>query len=287
MKSSYLTNLVLLIIVITLLWFSQREPTTSQTDTKISNLTAEDIHSIQIQRPNGTIIIERQQGQWILTEPFKARANTTRTKLLLSLLSSHVSGQFQPLDQASLNQFGLAEPESQLLLNGERFLFGSLESLSQQRYVWHNDMIYLIEDTIPPLLKASAGSFVDNRLINENKTLTQLSLPINTNSQPLKISLNQGHWQSDNQSISSDSLKALVDSWHHAYAMQVHHIDSDALQQLPAAEIQLWFKDETSPMQLVLVESEQSLQLINPELQLQYDFPLALKTQLLPQPDTE
>jgi len=287
MKSSYLTNLVLLIIVIALLWFSQREPATSQTNTKISDLTAAEIHSIQIQRAKNSIILERQQDQWFMTAPFEARANKTRTKLLLSLLSSEVSGQFQPLDQASLSQFGLAKPESHLLLNGKSFLFGGLESLSKQRYVWHNDMIFLIEDTIAPLLKASAGSFVDNRLIAEDKSLSQLNLPINTQGQLLNISLNQGHWQSDNKSMSSDRLKALVDSWQHAYAMQVHPVDSETLQHLPPAQIELWFESETSPLQLVLIESEQSLQLINPDLELQYDFPLALKAQLLPQPDTE
>ncbi len=287
MKSSYLTNLVLLIIVIVLLWLSQREQPSSQQPVTLSRLTAAEINNIQIQRPDKSVItLQRQQDQWFLLEPFTARANKTRTDLLLSLLSAPVRGQFQPMDQASLDQFGLRQPESTILLNGQSFYFGGIEPLNKQRYLLHNDIIYLIDDTIAPLLRASAGSFVDNRLIAEQQTISRLAIN-HGDSQNISLSLQDGHWQSSNLETSSDNLKTLIDSWQHAYAMQVRHMDETALALLPEPQITIWLQHDAEPMSLVMTETKQTLQITNPSLQLQYDFPLALKAQLLPQPETE
>lgn len=287
MKSSYLTNLVLLIIVIVLLWLSQREQPSSQEPVTLSRLTAAEINNIQIQRPDKPVItLQRQQNQWNLIEPFNARANETRTNLLLSLLSAPVRGQFQPMDQASLNQFGLRQPESTILLNEQSFYFGGVEPLNKQRYLLHNDMIYLIDDTIAPLLRASAGSFVDNRLLAEQQAITRLAIN-HSNKQNITLNLQDGHWQSSNLETSSDSLKTLIDSWQHAYAMQVRHVDETTLALLPEPQITVWLQNNATPMSLVMTETKQTLQITNPSLQLQYDFPLALKAQLLPQPETE
>ena len=78
MKSSYLTNLVLLAIVIALLWLSQREQPAEQQTSTLSSLAPEAIELIQIARAGKVNLrLERQQNHWILSEPFNARANPT------------------------------------------------------------------------------------------------------------------------------------------------------------------------------------------------------------------
>lgn len=285
MKSSYLTNLVLLVIVIALLWFSQQDKPVEESP-RISSLSADSVDQIQIQRQDkATLILQRAGDAWSLVEPFQARANQTRVNLLLSLLSAPIHGQFQPMDQASLQQFGLNAPTVMLSMNNEQFTFGNVESLSQNRYVMHKDMIYLVQDDVTPLLTASPGSFVDNRLLAENQTISRLQLPKTLKAeQQIEIHQQDGHWRSDDESLSSDSLQTLVDSWQHAYAMQVHYLSAEKLAALPSPQIQLWLQDQTTPLNLILAQHGQTLQLINPALQLQYDFPLALQTQLLPQP---
>lgn len=81
------------------------------------------------------------------------------------------------MDEAALQQFGLSDPEVILSMNNEQFAFGGVESISENRYVLHQGMIFLVQDDVTPLLTASAGSFVDNRLIAEASQLTRLSLP--------------------------------------------------------------------------------------------------------------
>ena len=284
MKSSYLTNLVLLIIVISLLWLSQREKPASEQSPTLSTLKAEAVYQIQIQRQNKPIItLQQGQDSWALTEPFHARANQTRINLLLSLLSAPLHGEFQPLDEASLQPFGLGEPDVVLSMNDQQFAFGGVESLSQQRYVLHQGMIYLVQDDVTPLLTASAGSFVDNRLIAENNAISRLTIPAGPDTaDSMTLEQENGHWQSGDASLSSDELKTLVDNWQHAYAMQVRYLQAEQLSALPAPNVSVWLDAHPEPLQLILHQSEQTLHLVNPEQQLQYDFPLSLQTQLLP-----
>lgn len=285
MKSSYVTNLVLLIIVLTLLWLSQREQSDTQQPAQLSTLTVDAVTQIQIERPGKPAIkLEKQQQNWILTEPFSARANETRINLLLSLLSTPLHGQFHPLDESSLSQFGLSQPEVLLSMNDQLFAFGGFEPLNQNRYVLHQGMVYLIQDDVTPLLTASAGSFIDNRLIPEQRQLSQLKLPRSSDdAEPITISQTDGQWHSDDAMLSSDKLKAIVDSWQHAYAMQVRHVSAEELSNLAEPQISLWFENDATTLQLIVQTTAQNLQLISPALQLQYDFPLALQAQLLPQ----
>ena len=135
-----------------------------------------------------------------------------------------------------------------------------------------------------PLLTASAGSFVDNRLIAEQRQLSRLQLPISADSaEHIIISQDDGHWRSDSAALSSDTLKALVDGWQHAYALQVRHLSTDELSGLPQPQVRLWFEDDSTPLDLIIQANAQTLQVISPVSQLQYDFPLAVQSQLLPQ----
>ncbi|WP_297808469.1 DUF4340 domain-containing protein [uncultured Methylophaga sp.] len=285
MKSSYLTNLVLLVIVIVLLWLSQREQPAEQQPAGLSALSAEAVERIQIQRQDrDTLTLERQQQSWQLTQPFNARANQTRVNLLLSLLSSPIHGQQPASDESALLEFGLDQPEVTLLMNEQPFAFGATESLSQNRYVLHRNVVYLVQDDVTPLLKASAGSFVDNRLVEEGVSINKLTLPAsNETDEQRLIEQRDGRWHSNNSSASSDGLKTLVDNWQHAYAMQVRHLDADELNSLPSPQISLWLESNSQPLQLIMTLSGETLQLTNPALQLQYEFPLAMRSQLLPQ----
>lgn len=288
MKSSYLTNLVLLIIVLVMLWLSQREISSPQKPDTISNLSAAEVTDIEIRRTDNPLItLRRQQDAWTLVEPYTARANQTRINLLLSLLSSPIQGQLEPLAQTSLDQFGLDSPISTLRLNDQSFFFGGIEPLSKQRYVLHEEKIYLLEDNFAPLLNSSAGSYVDNRLITENQSITRILITTDEIDDAITIEQQDGHWKSHGFQASSDTLKALIDNWQLAYAMQVRHITEETINTLGEPQISVWLNDNEEPIKLLMSETAQTMQITNLKLQLQYDFPLTLKKQLLPVTVTE
>lgn len=291
MKSSYFTNFILLLLVVGLLWFSQHN-TNKQADNSVQLLTSlnpEDINTIDIQQPQkDDIKLIRNNQSWQLMSPYPAPVSQTRINLILSLLKTPVHGEFQPMDTSSLAQFGLNTPAVIVSMNNESFAFGDVESISKRRYVLYQHMIYLIDDDVTPLLTANADSFIDNRLIAEHNTIEKISLPHSLdNSDVLQIDNIDGQWHSDDKKLTADQLKILIDSWQFAYATQVRKLAQETLAALPAPQIKVWLKGQQQPVSLILQTTTNNFTLVNPDLGLEYIFPMAMSTQLLPDTATQ
>ena len=291
MKSSYFTNFILLLLVVGLFWFSQHN-TNKQADNSVQLLTSlnpEDINTIDIQQPQkDDIKLIRNNQSWQLMSPYPAPVSQTRINLILSLLKTPVHGEFQPMDTSSLAQFGLNTPAVIVSMNNESFAFGDVESISKRRYVLYQHMIYLIDDDVTPLLTANADSFIDNRLIAEHNTIEKISLPHSLdNSDVLQIDNIDGQWHSDDKKLTADQLKILIDSWQFAYATQVRKLAQETLAALPAPQIKVWLKGQQQPVSLILQTTTNNFTLVNPDLGLEYIFPMAMSTQLLPDTATQ
>lgn len=286
MKSSYFTNFILLLLVVGLFWFSQQDAN-RETDPSVQLLTSlnpADINTIDIQqRQKNDIKLIRDKTSWQLMSPYSAPVSQTRINLILSLLSTPIHGEFQPMDTSSLAQFGLSSPSVIVSLNNESFALGDVEPISKRRYVLYQHIIYLIDDDVMPLLTANADSFIDNRLIAEYKTIEKLILPRSlTNPETLQITISDGQWQSDDKKLTTDTLKVLIDSWQFAYATQVRKVASAELMAKPDPQITLWLSDQEKPVSLIMQSTDNNLILTNQDLSLEYIFPMAMGTQLLP-----
>lgn len=292
MKSSYFTNFILLLLVVGLFWFSQHSSNKEADSNSVHLLTSlnpADINTIDIQqRQKNDIKLMRNNTPWQLMSPYPAPASQTRINLILSLLKTPVHGEFQPMDTSSLAQFGLDRPTVIVSMNNESFAFGDVESISKRRYVLYQHMIYLIDDDVTPLLTANADSFIDNRLIAEHNTIEKISLPHSLdNSDVLQIDNVDGQWHSDDKKLTADQLKILIDSWQFAYATQVRKLAQETLATLPAPQIKVWLKGQQQPVSLILQTTANNFTLVNPDLGLEYIFPMAMSTQLLPDTATQ
>ncbi|WP_289282785.1 MULTISPECIES: DUF4340 domain-containing protein [unclassified Methylophaga] len=291
MKSSYFTNFILLLLVVGLFWFSQHNAN-QQNDHSVQLLTSlnpADINTIDIQqRQKNDIKLIRDNASWRLMSPYPAPVSQTRINLILSLLKTPVHGEFQPMDISSLAQFGLHTPSVIVSLNNESFALGDVEPISKRRYVLYQHIIYLIDDDVMPLLTASADSFIDNRLIAEHKNIEKLTLPRSLNNpEPLQLTLSNGQWQSDDKNLTSDALKVLIDSWQFAYATQVRKVTSAELMAKPGPQITLWLEGQKRPVSLIMQTTDNNLILTNQDLSLEYIFPMAMSSQLLPNTPTQ
>ena len=291
MKSSYLINLGLIILLVGLYWFNNHSNTPSSTDTKLTLIDSETVEHIIISQGNrAEIILDKTVGQWQLTAPLTAHANPTRINLLLSLLTINTGRQQAITKGQDLSPFGLTKDSVSLTLGQQHFLFGNIEPISQHRYVLHNDTLYLLEDTISPLLNTNASSFIDNRLIPEGQNLTQITIPFyqqqTLSNQTITLSLIDGDWQTE-QHLTADQQVELVDNWHHARALQVIPLDAIASEFEPSTfYANLTFDDRTEPMKLALHLNEASFFIINEKAKLAYQFPKVLyQTLLLPIPN--
>ncbi|RKZ79075.1 MAG: hypothetical protein DRQ35_04895, partial [Gammaproteobacteria bacterium] len=161
MKSSYLRNIVLLLLIVGLYWFNNRNNTVINNAEQLTAINSSEIQLITITRPNvDEITIEKTSSGWQISHPIKARANNTRIALLLGLLNSYSYAQQANDSNSMLEQYGLAPEKVSLKLNDYQFQFGDTETISKHRYVLHNDTIHLIDDQVTPLLNANVISFI-------------------------------------------------------------------------------------------------------------------------------
>ena len=291
MKSSYLRNFALLLIIIGLYWFNHQSDSDVNNDQPLTTVDSSEIQLITITQPNGDeIILEKTSSAWQISHPIKARANKTRIALLLSLLNSYSYAQLADSSNKELAQFGLIPAKVSIKLDDYQFQFGDIETISKHRYVLFDGDVHLIDDQVTPLLRANAASFIDNRLILSTNIITKLELPmLNTDKtlsgNTLTIENSEGHWKSDaaDKQITAIDLTILVDDWRHAYALQVQPINSDIERTVIAPhQVRIWYQDHDMPAEFELQIIDHALFIIDRSQQLIYQFPPALAQQLLP-----
>lgn len=290
MKSTYLTNLVLILFVIGLYWYNNQNESHHNDVIKLASIASDDIQFITISRPKtDDIVLEKSPSGWHVTRPFKARANATRIALLLSLLTANSYAQLSVSDNDhSLSKYGLSPAKVTLSLNDHIFQIGDEETISQHRYVLHNATIHLIDDQVTPLLNANATSFIDNRLIPPNRSIAKLELPVrNTDNtlstDPVIIENKQGHWHSPSLDMTKDQLTTLIDLWQHAYALQVVPVTKIASQATASThKVRIFYQGNDHVSEFELRSTKNTLIITNVKQQLTYQFPVALYQQLIP-----
>lgn len=284
MKRSYLTNLLLLTLMMVLLWQLDRVQKPATITTIGGDFTALMVQKITVNRAGQQPIeIVRSDNGWQLQQPFTASASESRVNMLLSLLDSVPSEQFTIDENLDLTAFGLAQPDLTLRFNDIAFAFGEIEKLSGQRYLRGGETIYLFNDAISPLLQASASGFIENRLFANNGNLQSLTLPYRAEqmlgNNTLTMQLENGHWQSTDKRFSADELTAMASAWQQAYAMQVSPDDDVAGDDFLLLQ---FIFDNGDKLQAYARLSSQGLSLLIPERQLQYQFPASMATSLFP-----
>jgi len=289
MKKSYLTNVILLLLIIGLYWFINYQPVQVESH-RLSTLLAKQVHDIKIQRyKRDDIVLHKEGQQWHIKQPIQASANTTRINLILDLLSSHSQGQLNLDSKLSLQQYDLDPAKITLQINDQQFEFGNTEPLSKYRYILYDNIIHLLNDTVAPLLNANAASFINNRLFSEELNITRLSLPALDNQQVhsafLSIKLIDGHWKTQGDTLSTDQLTSLVTAWQNAYAMQVLPLTADKIQHAIGQDITVEFSNQTT-VTLLLQFNHQTMSLIDAKKKLKYQFPLSVTEQLFPIKDS-
>lgn len=280
MKSTYLTNLLLLVVAILLVWLMTESNTSPSVSTLSDSIRTSQVNEIEIHRQEQQTIQLQLDQQWQLIKPIQARANQTRIKLLLSLLEQPVQSPIPITENTNLAEFGLQQPNLILQFNQQSFAFGDTETLTGQRYIQHNQQIYLIHDDISPLLSASASSFVDNRLLDPASHIQSIELPAlqDEQNQPLfsALSIHQqgNNWCSSPDNHAQDKLLKLLQNWQQAYAMQVViNPDIEIADEKPVVLIEL---ADNTQRKFVVTFNNDSLTLTDRQQQLQYQFPVQI-----------
>ena len=157
-----IVNLGLFVLVVVLSSVIYFEPGKEQTAeiVPLTHLKPEEVNFIRISDNRGrNLVMEKQQGSWQMTSPYKKTADEQRIKQLLDITTTRSFSRFE-IPEDRLAEFGLAPASIYLQLNNVKLEIGGNESLQFRRYVRIADQLHLINNGYHHHLMAQADDFV-------------------------------------------------------------------------------------------------------------------------------
>lgn len=224
MSKRNLLNLGLFIFIIILVIFIVIEPgkEIAKKPQTLTQLSADTIQHIKITRQatsdsESELEFQKTATGWQMLKPYALPANPFRIDSILSVLSTT---SFSQNDLTGLNKktFGLEQPRASIILNKKYpLIFGHNKSLKNHRYVQVDSTLHMITDTYFYQLAAKAESYIDHKVIPENATITQLTLP------NLKLEKSGAGWTTTPKKtkFGTDSINQLIDEWRLSQAFDI------------------------------------------------------------------
>lgn len=273
MNSRLILNLILLVSVLILGGVAFFEPGKIQPETKpLVVLDEKSLTSITLKNKE-TIALEKLNGHWSLTAPFKAPANEIRVRQLIDIAKSNSEARY-PLDPNNLAPFELDKPKAVLTLGTARFAFGGTDPINMRRYVEVGDSLHLVSDDFFHHLTAAATDYVDKKLLPEGAKIREILIP------GLKASLgSDGKWIREPPGDSADGMGDLLTTWSSARAIEVKREDKPATGDIIRVGL-----SEGHSIEFVIVQRQPDLVLARRDLGLLYAITTETANQLLNQP---
>ncbi len=162
-----LLNLVLLAMLAGLVWFvATREPQKTESSIRLyDEAMGDDITRVLIHlKGRDDILIEnlpdKMDGKrsWVISKPVRAKADKDKVRLLFTLLTDPAAASYEASGR-DLKQYGLDQETMSISFNGVKLLLGKFNPVTQTRYVLKGDKIYLIAETVTPLIQAGLDEF--------------------------------------------------------------------------------------------------------------------------------
>lgn len=273
MSRRLVINLLLSLCVIGLAIFLSRggNKEVIEPEVTLTDIQPESIHVIHIERRDlDDIIFQKQGNNWMMQSPFDLPANSSRIRVMLSLLQAHSYDHFSAPDN-DLTPYMLAVPAVSIVLNDTRVAFGDTNPLEEKlRYVLVKDAVHIINDSMFHQLQASPTFFLDTKLIPPDATIKTIYLP------ELKI-------DNTEDGKMSGAQHQIINSWKQVEAVSVRKYEE--IEAIDTIRIEL----ETGELiEFIIVSNRPNLILARPERGIQYHISNTVSDSLFPtKPETE
>ncbi len=261
MSKKNLLNLALLLIAAALasiIYFSD------EINTDLPHLTKVDANTIQtitISHNNNvaTIINKIADSRWQLSKPVAIAANPFRISSILKLLNAPVHQQYAS-DAIDLSKTGLLVSKTKISFDDIGIIFGTINPVTNLRFVQLGNTVYTIEDVYYPLLSSHFGTLVSFNLLPANSVIDKLILANQTIDKKAS-----GLWQS-NSAISADNINITIENWQNIQAFGVHeYIEREVL-----AEVFVFLENQAPAIRFIITDTDPWLIIARPELGLEY-----------------
>lgn len=277
MKSRWLVNLALLLVVAGIVWAlhltSEKKKSAAPAEIRVSALDPETINRISIEFPaKAPVELEKRDGHWLLTKPYAARAGKEEVNKILAILGAASVDRFDAKDPAS---YGLDHPALRLKLDAEEFVFGTFNPVSGQQYVGYKNAVYLVNTAYSEAASIQIVEMLDKNLLGPGEEVTgfDFSHLEQWEKTRLSLALEQGKWKvsapqaKPNQNELNEWYQA---NWTTLLATAVEPYKVDRKASYPSFEVKL---KNGKTIHFDKVHESPELVLARPDEGLQYHFP--------------
>lgn len=245
MKSRWLVNLVLLVLVagiVTFLYLRPESVNQGQKNYEVSTHKLADFSRIRVEFPaKAPVVFEKVDGHWRLTEPYSARADLMSVQRILSIVAAKSQDKF-PADD--LARFGLDKPKLKLKLDGEEFLFGTYNPVTGEQYVAYNNAVYLLPPSYAESASIQVVELIDKSPLKPTEKATGFDFSHLEQWEDIRLNVDlvDGDWKvvPAGMKFDQDRMNEWLDStWAHASASSVEPYTPDRHQTYPSFEVHL------------------------------------------------
>ncbi|MET0218169.1 MAG: DUF4340 domain-containing protein [Burkholderiales bacterium] len=268
-------NIVLALLVAGLALFLYLRPKPGAVpELALSTLEPDQVTRVQVERGGGSIVLEKHDGRWYLSEPYRARADEFRTRQLLELLNVKAS---RKLPATELARFDLDRPTARVVFDHQPISFGTVNEMSNEQYVAADDGVYLIPVRHAAALPLDAKDLTGRQLFAADEEPVELAVG------PVTMSQQDGRWRlsPETAGLSQDDLNRWGDEWKGASSLLTQKAEGAAGTETITVKLK-----SGKTVRLVVLQREPELILLREDEGLQYHFSAAAGKRLLTVPST-
>jgi hypothetical protein len=291
MRKSWITLGVLAACVAALglfVWLTP--PQTQRNTTAVATLKPAGVRALRVQFRGKTVaVLERRDAEWLLVDPVKAPADAFQVLRVLAVLDARSTAQYPTTDAA---RFDLDPPQTELIIDGQRFGFGAINTVTREQYLLAQNQIHAVETRYATAIPTNANALIRRSIFAAGETPVRFDFgAFNVSHDGNKWSVtpqknNEGNKAGHNDGdISQDDFNRWAAQWREGSALRAAVTDasgSDAAKAAPR-EIFVTLKNGTK-IPLAIVQEQPELVVRRADLGLQFTFTGDIGRQMMSAP---
>lgn len=276
MKSRWLMNLAMLVLIVGIVAFLYLRPKAVDNDTptyEVSTLKMADFDHVTVEFPTkAPVAFEKVGGYWYLVKPYKARAEQRMVQGILSIIAATTTHKF-PADD--LARFGLDTPKLKVKLNDQEFLFGTYNTLTSEQYVAYKGAVYLLPVTYSEAASTQVVEMLEKNPLAPGEKIAGFDLSHLEQWEDIRliVDLVDGKWKASaaNAKPQQNEMNEWFEtSWKHPAVLSVEPYTPDRKTTYPSLEVKL---ADGRKVHLDKLQESPELLLGRPDEGMLYHFP--------------
>ncbi len=159
MRKNWITLGALFACVAALGLFVWLVPPQSHSNTAaVATLKPADARALRVQfRGKVVAVLEKRGTDWFIVEPIKAPADNFQVLRVLAVLDARSTAQYPTADAA---KFDLDPPQTELVIDGQRFGFGAINTVTREQYLLAQNQIHAVETRLAAAIPTDANALI-------------------------------------------------------------------------------------------------------------------------------